>query len=161
MSKIGLKYRNELYKSYKLTDADYEKKYNEDKTSYQIADYYSYTFSYTETNEDGTSQTVNEETKNNAEQTLAMLGLTISDAVNMLLCQVNLTGGLPFQVKLPAPESIIVNSKADIEMKLDEAEQDISNGQLLESDEVVSNLDEWVELDETDVWHNHTFLFKL
>lgn len=28
---------------------------------------------------------VNEETKNNAEQTLAMLGLTISDAVNMLL----------------------------------------------------------------------------
>lgn len=68
MSKIGLKYRNELYKSYKLTDADYEKKYNEDKTSYQIADYYSYTFSYTETNEDGTSQTVNEETKKKMEE---------------------------------------------------------------------------------------------
>ena len=84
---------------------------------------------------------VNEETKNNAEQTLAMLGLTISDAVNMLLCQVNLTGGLPFQVKLPASESVIVRSKADIEMKLDEAEQDISKGQLLASDEVFSDLE--------------------
>ena len=50
---------------------------------------------------------VDENVKINAEQTLAMLGLTISEAVNMMLCQVNLTGGLPFQVKLPAPENII------------------------------------------------------
>jgi len=84
---------------------------------------------------------VDENVKLNAEKTLAMLGLTISEAVNMMLCQVNLTGGLPFQVKLPAPESIIVNSKADIEMKLDEAEQDISKGQLLASDEVFSDLE--------------------
>lgn len=84
---------------------------------------------------------VDENVKLNAEKTLAMLGLTISEAVNMMLCQVNLTGGLPFQVKLPAPGSIIVNSKADIEMKLDEAEQDISKGQLLASDEVFSNLE--------------------
>lgn len=61
---------------------------------------------------------VDENVKINAEQTLAMLGLTISEAVNMMLCQVNLTGGLPFQVKLPAPENIIVNSKADIEKNL-------------------------------------------
>lgn len=84
---------------------------------------------------------VDENVKLNAEKTLAMLGLTISEAVNMMLCQVNLTGGLPFQVKLPASERVIVRSKADIEMKLDEAEQDISNGQLLESDEVFSNLE--------------------
>jgi len=76
---------------------------------------------------------VDENVKINAEQTLAMLGLTISEAVNMMLCQVNLTGGLPFQVKLPAPENIIVNSKADIERKLNEAEQDISNGNVLNS----------------------------
>ena len=54
---------------------------------------------------------VDENVKINAEQTLAMLGLTISEAVNMMLCQVNLTGGLPFQVKLPAPENIIPVSK--------------------------------------------------
>ena len=33
---------------------------------------------------------VDENVKLNAEKTLAMLGLTISEAVNMMLCQVNL-----------------------------------------------------------------------
>lgn len=84
---------------------------------------------------------VDENVKINAEQTLAMLGLTISEAVNMMLCQVNLTGGLPFQVKLPASESVIVRNKADIEQKLNEAEQEVSNGQLSESDEVFSKLE--------------------
>lgn len=84
---------------------------------------------------------VDENVKINAEHTLAMLGLTISEAVNMMLCQVNLTGGLPFQVKLPASESVIVRNKADIEQKLNEAEQEVSNGQLSESDEVFSKLE--------------------
>ena len=84
---------------------------------------------------------VDENVKINAEKTLAMLGLTISEAVNMMLCQVNLTGGLPFQVKLPAPESIIVNSKADIERKLNEAEQDISDGQIIDSDAAFDELE--------------------
>ena len=84
---------------------------------------------------------VDENVKLNAEKTLSMLGLTISEAVNMMLCQVNLTGGLPFQVKLPAPENIIVNSKADIERKLNEAEQDISNGQVIDSDSAFDELE--------------------
>ena len=83
---------------------------------------------------------VNEETKNNAEQTLAMLGLTISDAVNMLLCQVNLTGSLPFQVQLPSPQNVIVNSRADIERKLNEAEQDIADGNVSAADEAFARL---------------------
>ena len=41
---------------------------------------------------------VNENVKANAEETLGMLGISISEAVNMFLCQVNLTGGLPFEV---------------------------------------------------------------
>lgn len=41
---------------------------------------------------------VNEQIKSNAEETLGMLGMTISEAVNMFLCQVNLTGGFPFAV---------------------------------------------------------------
>ena len=77
---------------------------------------------------------VNEETKNNAEQTLAMLGLTISDAVNMLLCQVNLTGSLPFQVQLPSPQNVIVNSRADIERKLAEAEEGMADGNVSVAD---------------------------
>ena len=84
---------------------------------------------------------VNEETKNNAEQTLAMLGLTISDAVNMLLCQVNLTGSLPFPVQLPSPQNVIVNSRADIERKLAEAEQDIADGNVSAFDEAFARLE--------------------
>ena len=84
---------------------------------------------------------VNEETKNNAEQILAMLGLTISDAVNMLLCQVNLTGSLPFQVQLPSPQNVIVNSRADIERKLNEAEQDIADGNVSVADEAFARLE--------------------
>ena len=84
---------------------------------------------------------VNEETKNNAEQILAMLGLTISDAVNMLLCQVNLTGSLPFQVQLPSPQNVIVNSRADIERKLNEAEQDIADGNISAADEAFARLE--------------------
>ncbi len=75
------------------------------------------------------------------EQTLAMLGLTISDAVNMLLCQVNLTGSLPFQVQLPSPQNVIVNSRADIERKLAEAEQDIADGNESAADEAFARLE--------------------
>ena len=84
---------------------------------------------------------IDENVKTNAERILAMLGLTISEAVNIMLCQVNLTGGLPFQVKLSAPENIIVNNKADIERKLNEAENDITNGNVFGDSEVFNSLE--------------------
>lgn len=68
---------------------------------------------------------VNETVKSNAEETLSRLGISISEAVNMFLCQVELTGGIPFEVKLPVPERIIIRSKEDLYSKLDEAEEDI------------------------------------
>ena len=83
---------------------------------------------------------VNEEVKSNAEQTLSMLGLTISEAVNMLLCQINLIGGLPFQVTLPAPERLIVHSREEAAKKLNEAEEDIANGYVSSADEVFGRL---------------------
>ena len=83
---------------------------------------------------------VNEEVKSNAEQTLSMLGLTISEAVNILLCQINLIGGLPFQVTLPAPEHLIVHSREEAAKKLNEAEEDIANGYVSSADEVFDRL---------------------
>lgn len=83
---------------------------------------------------------VNEEVKSNAEQTLSMLGLTISEAVNMLLCQINLTGGLPFQVTLPVPERLIVHSREDVAKRLHEAEEDIENGYVSSADDVFDRL---------------------
>lgn len=78
---------------------------------------------------------VNENVKETAEETLGLLGISISEAVNMFLCQVNLIGGLPFEVKLPAPERLIVRSKDDLLQKLQEAEEDVKNGRYSSADE--------------------------
>ncbi|MGN1417632.1 MAG: type II toxin-antitoxin system RelB/DinJ family antitoxin [Oscillospiraceae bacterium] len=83
---------------------------------------------------------VNETVKENAEETLGMLGISISEAVNMFLCQVNLTGGLPFEVKLPAPERIIVRNKEELYKKLDEAEDDVRSGRTSSADETFGRL---------------------
>ena len=83
---------------------------------------------------------VNENVKANAEETLATLGISISEAVNMFLCQVNLTGGIPFEVKVPAPERIIVKSKEELYQKLEEAENEIKSGNYSSSDEVFGRL---------------------
>ena len=83
---------------------------------------------------------VNENVKANAEETLSMLGIAISEAVNMFLCQVNLTGGIPFEVKVPAPERIIVKNKEDLYQKLEEAENEIKSGNYSSSDEVFGRL---------------------
>lgn len=83
---------------------------------------------------------VNETVKENAEETLGMLGISISEAVNMFLCQVNLTGGLPFEVKLPAPERVIARSKEELYKKLDEAE--FQAGKSYTADEVFGRLRE-------------------
>jgi len=83
---------------------------------------------------------VNEQVKSTAEETLDMLGITISEAVNMFLCQVNLTGGLPFEVKLPAPERVIIRSRNDLINKLDEAEEDLRAGNVSTVDEVFNRL---------------------
>ena len=44
---------------------------------------------------------IDPETKADAEQLFATFGITVSDAVNIFLRQSLLTGGLPFNVRLP------------------------------------------------------------
>ena len=73
ISKVGLKYGNKLHDGYKFTDKEYEDKFAEKKTSYQVADYYQYTFSFAETSEDGTSTTVDEKKKNEMKENAAAL----------------------------------------------------------------------------------------
>lgn len=81
---------------------------------------------------------VNESVKANAEETLNMLGVSISEAVNMFLCQVNLTGGLPFEVKLP--ERVVVRNKEELASKLAEAEEDIRAGRVYPAEEAFDRL---------------------
>lgn len=85
---------------------------------------------------------VNEKVKSNAEETLSRLGISISEAVNMFLCQVELTGGLPFEVRLPASERILVKTKEDLYKKLDEAEEDIRLGRTSNAQDVIDRLRE-------------------
>lgn len=89
---------------------------------------------------------VNGTVKNNAEATLGMLGISMSEAINMFLCQVSLVGGIPFDVKLPAPDRVIVRSNEDLTAKLDQSEQDIAEGRTISADEAFSELEKKYDL---------------
>ncbi|MCL2364231.1 MAG: type II toxin-antitoxin system RelB/DinJ family antitoxin [Defluviitaleaceae bacterium] len=84
---------------------------------------------------------VNENVKTNAENTLKMLGITISDAVNMFLYQIPLVGGVPFDVKIPsAPESVIVRDIKDLYEKLMIGKEQIKNGEVVDADIAMNQL---------------------
>jgi len=84
---------------------------------------------------------VNEDVRAQAERTLGLLGVTISDAVNMLLHQINLVGGLPFDVKIPqAPPSVTVQSKEDLYGKLDIGMKQIQEGKTIDAELVMERL---------------------
>jgi addiction module RelB/DinJ family antitoxin len=86
---------------------------------------------------------VNEDVKKNAEKTLDVLGLSISEAVNIFLHQILLTGGLPFAVKIPmVPESVVVNSEDDLYKKLSVGMKQIKEGKVIDADLVVAELRE-------------------
>ena len=84
---------------------------------------------------------VNEGVKSRAENTLNMLGLSISEAVNILLHQISLVGGLPFDVRIPqAPESVMVHDMKDLYQKLDIGIQQIKDGKVIDADIAMTQL---------------------
>ncbi|MCL2189155.1 MAG: type II toxin-antitoxin system RelB/DinJ family antitoxin [Defluviitaleaceae bacterium] len=84
---------------------------------------------------------VNEHVKSNAENTLRLLGISISEAVNMFLHQIPLVGGLPFDVKVPlAPESVVASDKMDLYKKLDVGMAQIESGDVVDADVVMRRL---------------------
>ncbi len=56
---------------------------------------------------------VDEKTKRNATRTLAGMGLSVSDAVRMLLVRVAAEKALPFEVKVPNPTTVRAMRAAD------------------------------------------------
>ena len=90
---------------------------------------------------------VNDIVKSNAEKTLDMLGISIAEAVNMLLHQITLVGGLPFDVRVPlAPESVTVKSKEDLYQKLGVGLAQIKEGKVIGADNVMARLKEQYDL---------------
>jgi len=82
---------------------------------------------------------VNPEVKKRAEDVLARLGIPMSTAIDIYLNQITLTGGIPFEVKLPqAPESVNADlmSTDMIHAKLQEGYEDIYAGRVAEAGEV-------------------------
>ena len=84
---------------------------------------------------------VNETVKANAENTLGRLGISISDAVTMLLYQIPLVGGLPFDLRMPAaPERVFVRSNEDLYAKLDAGMKQVNEGKVIDADIAMSKI---------------------
>ena len=84
---------------------------------------------------------VNEAVKANAENTLSKLGISISDAVTMLLYQIPLVGGMPFDLRVPtAPERVIIRSSEDLYAKLDAGMKQIEEGKVIDADVAMSKI---------------------
>ena len=58
---------------------------------------------------------IDPEIKTGAETILRRLGMSTADAIGIFLNQVILRGGLPFEVKLPAPNKITLQAMHDAE----------------------------------------------
>ena len=86
---------------------------------------------------------VNGNVKSRAENTLGVLGLSISEAVNILLHQISLVGGLPFDVKIPQlKENVTTHNVKDLYEKLDVGIQQIKNGKVITADIAMAQLRE-------------------
>ena len=62
------------------------------------------------------------------------------DRIESILCQVCLTGELPFDVSLAMPKEVIVRSKAELAKKLEEAETDVNNGAVSSVEDVFGRI---------------------
>ena len=58
---------------------------------------------------------VEPEIKKDVEKLLNRLGLSTTDAINIFLNQIVLTGGLPFPVKIPRPNEITLAAMKEVE----------------------------------------------
>lgn len=76
---------------------------------------------------------VNPEVKRNAEEILSQLGIPMSTAINIYLKQISMTGGIPFEVRLPeAPNDVNADlmTVEEIRNLLKEGLDDIEKGQV-------------------------------
>lgn len=74
---------------------------------------------------------VNPDVKRRAEEVLSQLGIPMSIAIDIYLKQISMTGGIPFDVKVPkAPVSINADlmTTDEIHAKLKEGYNDIEKG---------------------------------
>ncbi|HZK70971.1 MAG TPA: type II toxin-antitoxin system RelB/DinJ family antitoxin [Clostridia bacterium] len=79
-------------------------------------------------------------TKENAEKLFSNFGITVTDAINIFLNQSLLTGGLPFQLKIPQPNATTLAAMREVE--------DAINGKSTSSPQSVDDFFKEMGLDE-------------
>jgi len=79
-------------------------------------------------------------TKENAEKLFSNFGITVTDAINIFLHQSLLAGGLPFQLKIPQPNTTTLVAMQEVE--------DIINGKSTSSSQSVDDFFKGIGSDE-------------
>lgn len=85
---------------------------------------------------------VEPEIKEQAEQVLTMLGISMSNAVSMFLRQVVLQHGIPFEMKLPqnAPLACGALTKEQFDAEIGKGMEDIKAGRVYSADAVEAEM---------------------
>ena len=84
---------------------------------------------------------VNGNVKAQDERTLDTLGVSVSEVINMLLHQIVLVGGIPFDVKIPsAPERVTFTNEKELIGMLDNGMQQITEGRVVSADLVMEKM---------------------
>ncbi|MCL2633461.1 MAG: type II toxin-antitoxin system RelB/DinJ family antitoxin [Oscillospiraceae bacterium] len=83
---------------------------------------------------------VNDEVKARAEKTLEALGLSISEAVNMYLHQISIVGGIPYEVRLPAPESVTFKNEEELVEMVMEGYRSMREGRMISGEEMFEEI---------------------
>lgn len=81
---------------------------------------------------------VEPEIKEQAEDILNKLGISMSNAVSMFLRQVVIQRGIPFEMKLPANEPLTIGNltKEQLNTEILKGLEDIENGRVYSADQV-------------------------
>jgi addiction module RelB/DinJ family antitoxin len=82
------------------------------------------------------------EIKEQAEQILSQLGISMSNAIGLFLRQIIMQRGIPFDMKLPGrmPTAIGSMNTMELNAELEKGYADVAAGQLYELDDIVSDL---------------------
>ena len=85
---------------------------------------------------------VEPEVKEEAEQILSALGISVSHAINMFYRQIVLQRGIPFDMKLPGPEipDLTKMSAAEIDNAQEQGWQDMLSGRTRPAGEVFAQM---------------------
>ena len=85
---------------------------------------------------------VEPEIKEQAEDVLEQLGISMSNAVDMFLRQVVLQNGIPFEVKLPKSEPLSYSSltKEQFDKAIQKAIDDVNEGRVYTAEAVVEEM---------------------